>query len=126
MDKFWEKVESNWEVLVRLVQDWHPYSVDRVKKHSMPITAPGAQASCDLAIQSLKKTGDPVSKMTSYRNDVNAIGIIMLLQETWLGLPESTSVRSLPGFFALCDICEFDFDFDDEEGNSVYEDHEID
>jgi len=73
------------------------------------ITAPTAEEACEVVRQKILSTKphNPVLIFDTASNDPIDTGqLIYLLNETWFGLPESSSVRNLPGFYALCDLCE--------------------
>ena len=73
------------------------------------ITAPTAEEACEIVRQKILSTRphNPVLAFDTAANDpIDTNQLIYLLNETWFGLPESASVRNLPGFYALCDLCE--------------------
>jgi hypothetical protein len=73
------------------------------------ITAASAEEACEVVRQKILSTKphNPVLIFDTAANDpIDTALLIRLLNETWFGLPESASVRKLPGFYALCDLCE--------------------
>lgn len=73
------------------------------------ITAPTAEEACEVVRQKILNTKphNPVLTFDDAANDpIDTNQLIDLLNDTWFGLPESASVRNLPGFYALCDLCE--------------------
>lgn len=83
---------------------------DRVTNFNdpMPITAPMAEKACELVRQEIaaKHPGNPALMFDVATEKQDASALVRLLNDAWFGLPESASVRGLPGFFALCDLCE--------------------
>jgi hypothetical protein len=106
MDKetFWQTVKQNQDDLIYLVKKYHPAYKHR---HDIPITAQRAEYACEHIRKEIidKYNGDPATQFNNYI-DQQSDKILNLLNDVWFGMPESESVRSEPGFFTLCDLCE--------------------
>lgn len=107
--------------LRNLVVKFHPSSKSQVLvadssvevpstlETAFTITALTAEEACEIVRQKILSTRphNPVLIFDAAANDpIDTDQLIYLLNETWFGLPESASVRNLPGFYALCDLCE--------------------
>ena len=103
-EEYWELVDNNWEDLSSIISVYHPsYN----KKHKMPITAAFAEnfreqveeeiKSQDVNLSALERA--ELAKKDRHEN------IVAILNETWWGIPESTSCWSIKGFGLLCDLC---------------------
>ena len=86
-----------------------------------PITAPAAEQACETIRKGIGKNWrrNPVDVFDEYVKTRNP-EIVSLFNETWFGMPESSEVRSVPGFGLLCDLCsECDVLYEGEE-NAVH------
>lgn len=123
-----EIFNKNKENLRKLVQTFHPSAEKVVEvageevvvdpkppEGSFPITAHSAELACAGIRQEIaaNKSGDPVARFDAAAKDMATDVLVGILNETWFGMPESTSVRALLGFHALCDLCE---GIDEDEG----------
>jgi hypothetical protein len=104
-EEFWQTVEQNRDDLIYLVKKYHPIYKN---KHAIPITAQRAEHACEQIRKEIVNEygGDPPTTMFDYYLEQQSDKIIDLLNGVWFGMPESESVRSEPGFFTLCDLCE--------------------
>jgi hypothetical protein len=111
-EQYWQVAEKNKDALRKLVADWHPQSRGAGQKRTdgeFAITAPTTEDICDKIRDDIRKesgVGDPVAAFDKALADKDGVEFAGLLQATWFGLPESQGVRSLPGFFVLCNLCE--------------------
>lgn len=75
-----------------------------------PITAPTAEEACEVVRKQIQRTKpqNPLTIFDTLAEDpaLHNKELASLLNDAWFGMPESRSVRSLPGFFELCDLCE--------------------
>lgn len=106
-DEWWALLEANWDDLFRLIHDYHPAEPRALVKHE--ISAPRAEEARLRLLElmpGLRRQKDPcgVASVAKQRKDRPAM--LMLLHDTWIGLPESSSVRALPGFHVLCRLLE--------------------
>jgi hypothetical protein len=101
--EWWDQVELYREQLLNLVEEFHPYYRN---SHNFTITAPAAEQVCEQARKDIcqEQKENPSALFEQYRIGKNPL-MISLLNQTWFGLPESSSVRCLPGFGVLCDLC---------------------
>lgn len=109
---WWKVVEDNKDSLIRLIEEFHPASrlksVNDNKSPNFIITAKRAEQACEAVRGEIyQRWGKelPVNIFLSAFTRRDGRKIYNILQETWYGLPESSQVRSLPGFYPLCDLC---------------------
>lgn len=111
-----------------LVERFHPAATTKVEvageqvelpasvlAGNFPITASGAEAACESVRREIraKYAGSPLDRFDAAVEKMDTRELSSLLNDAWFGMPESASVREVPGFHALCDLCE---GVDDEEG----------
>jgi hypothetical protein len=89
------------ERLKLLLHDYHPVNLTR--RPQLPvgrITAPGAEAACEVVRDEVQHNfeGDPEAEfdLALAAGDVNRL--IVLLNQAWFGVPESTACWRIPGF----------------------------
>jgi hypothetical protein len=97
---WWQKLEDNAGSLRNLVKDYYP----RGQKHAAQIAAPAAEAIAEV-VRPTYEDIDGLFLFDAARTLRDTPAMHSVLSGTWWGLPESESVRSLPGFGALCDLC---------------------
>lgn len=103
--EWWDLLEANKSDLVDLVANYHPGGFVRGRGHKSVITAPLAEAACDVLREMISNTThtDPVVDFEVAVKARDLGTILMLFNSTWLGVPES---RDWPkGFGVLCDLC---------------------
>lgn len=105
------KVEENRKVLTRLIRTYHPRCKKITTKPSSPeITAPNAQSACNTVIDHIKRRSEgmptPLELFDIARKNGDHAYIYKLLDETWFGVPESTSCWNIPGFSLSVDLIE--------------------
>lgn len=94
-------VVENGHTLLSLVASFHPASGRQ--PYGLPITAPNAEKACEPMRKQIEKNLDyalesPHRKFLEAVKYREAGAIYTILQETWLGVPESTDCWSLTGF----------------------------
>ena len=101
-----QKVIDNSETLRQLIRDYHPSMRRQSSWQPMPITAPAAEAACDIVRAKIAKeqTSDPLSRWDKAVADGDVGEIMSLLNGAWFGVPESTSCWSIPGFSIAVDL----------------------
>jgi hypothetical protein len=127
-------VDKNIGVLREFVAQWHPSTTQHKVEHEhvevlgeqveidkiYPITAPGAEHARRTVEGHIRKEKiNPIEafeKAYAARN-VSAIGII--LNDTWFGVPESTSCWSIKGFAEAVELLEQPPD-DEEEPEVIH------
>ena len=109
--------------LRELVEQFHPSSKAKVMVGDTtvevpaevtllpcPITAPTAEEACKVVREQIRQIEpqNPLTIFDTLAEDpaLHNKELTSLLSGAWFGMPESRSVRSLPGFFELCDLCE--------------------
>lgn len=103
-----DKVKAHQVVLAALIADYHPAARARVRDRQManrvvddmPITAPMAERACSRVRESIAaeyKT-DPVVDFDNAIKSEDTGKIIVILNQAWFGVPESTSCWKIPGF----------------------------
>lgn len=103
--EWWALFVNNRDHLRQLAARFYP--VGAKSSPDVPITAPGAERECETARADIAATGMPLLPALALIADAQApsVELVEVLSAVWVGLPESESVRALPGFFALCDLC---------------------
>ena len=94
-------VIRNQDKLIRLIHNYHP--VYRSKSQSdFKITAPAPEAACEVVRGIIKKDYkdrlDPAKTFALAIEKQDDRMITDILNETWFGVPESTSCWSIDGF----------------------------
>lgn len=105
-EEWWQLVESNYNDLFYLIGKFHP---ENYRIHRYNITADKAEKVCENVRNEIRSRNafndvhplDRFKKLYDTRNS----DLASLLSETWFGMPESSDIRSEPGFFVLCDLC---------------------
>ena len=99
--------------LRELVEQFHPSvkaCTSALTKKTYKVTASSAEEACKVVRKLIRKreTQNPLTIFDTLAEDpaLHNKELTSLLSGAWFGLPESRSVRSLPGFFELCDLCE--------------------
>lgn len=96
----WQSVNNNWPQLIRLIEKFHPNG----KGHDIKPTPIAAEAVCEMFRNS--DILEPVNTANDARNRQDDTLMYQILNETWIGMPESPQVRHEPGFHTLCDLLE--------------------
>lgn len=97
------KILSNKMLLREYIDRWHPNGTQRAHQAPMPVTA----ATPELVRQRLLddiKTKDPAARFDEACERHDFMTIHKLLDETWFGVPESTSCWKIPGFSLSVDL----------------------
>ncbi len=103
--EWWELFDANHERLRSLVSAYHPGMRGRPGRR-VPITAPAAERACErIRVDIAKDDGDPLVRFDAAAAARDGGTIVVLLNQTWFGVPESTDCWQIPGFGALCDLC---------------------
>ena len=96
-----------------LVEQFHPSvkaCTSALTKKTYKVTASSTEEACKVVRKLIRKreTQNPLTIFDTLAEDpaLHNKELTSLLSGAWFGLPESRSVRSLPGFFELCDLCE--------------------
>lgn len=115
-EEWWEQVGHYREELLDLVLNFHPYYR---KHHDFVITAPTAEIACQMVREDIcdETKIDPAWLFEQYCIEKNP-KLSKLLDEAWFGMPESITVRSLPGFGVLCDLCSEAYLLHEEENDT--------
>ena len=110
--EWWKLLEDNHDKLLNLVRDYHPGSPHAGSSKRMPITAGGAEAQrrvfrtqIEMAELREAQASAPAARFQVAVSSKDAGTVVLLLNETWFGIPESRDAHGLPGFGALCDLC---------------------
>lgn len=103
-EEYWFLAEKYKEVLLRLIEKYHPYYL---RKHAVKITVPLAESIRERAAREIAETEriEPPAETFKRCLREKSADIVDVLQDTWFGMPESTSVREEEGFGLLCDFC---------------------
>lgn len=103
--KEWQKLfDDNYIQLKTLVEKFHPnreLNSQNYSEDKYPITAPAAEEMCEIWRKYVK-----TQNFMELLKNGTAEQRLTVLNEAWLGMPESMVIRSEPGFFELCELCE--------------------
>ena len=126
-----EKVQKNAPVLVDLVVRYHPGSNRASVLDNDPdvsITAPVAEIMCNNLRQEIRKNTftSPVQDFMNAITLEDSEKIYSIFSKTWLGVPESTSCWSIPGFSLMVDLMDdHPEDWNSQEENDPQEEASI-
>lgn len=103
-EQYLEMAKENEDLMVRAIQEFHPYYAKADFIHEFPITAKAAEVACEAIRGEIKQATlvDPVVRYKEY--DANAIQ--MIANDVWFGMPESSSSRSHPAFYMICELAQ--------------------
>jgi hypothetical protein len=112
---FWEIFDANQADVRRLVAKYHPTAATSGRQRGTVITARAAESACEEIRKDIREASVQmgITRFDTAAKERDAVALIRILNEAWFGMPESTSVRNEPGFFALCDLCEGLDDYDE-------------
>jgi len=102
-EEYFQLVDKHWDQLESLIEQFHPGSNNR-DVHDYRITAPGAEVACELVRQQNTEFS-PLENARKFKEERDGGKLCSLFNTVWFGMPESSDVRSIPGFFVLCDLC---------------------
>jgi hypothetical protein len=111
LPEWWAFLEENKEDLCDLILGYHPGSVAQRADYYAPITAPRAEAACEVVREAIKQEASPDPLLQfkyalDFKRDEDIDTVLRILNQTWFGIPESRElVYRLVGFNALCDAC---------------------
>lgn len=93
------KAREDTENLISLVGSYHP-SAGRRGRHEMEITAPMAEAACDIVREKIsqEESGDPIQRLKVALQIGDIAEINSVLNGAWFGVPESTDCWRITGF----------------------------
>lgn len=110
-------IESEWLAtaktyrirLASVIRLYHPAYRDPVIAPEMPpfpITAANTEAACQGLRADIRatNTGDPVTRFNGALDADEWQPVSQLLEETWIGVPETDSCWLIPGFRELVDL----------------------
>lgn len=112
-EDWWSKVGLSWDKLEKIILRYYPNQSD-FPEEGWPLPYPkleNPQRACNVVIKKLREEKPIWSEKGSFKNYVNKlkenrdVKLAEILNDTWFGLPETPSIRNLPGFFVFCDLC---------------------
>ena len=105
-EEYWEAAEENCDKIRSIVRAYHPQSSG---KNRLPVnnTVPAVEKVLERVRKRIINANwiDPVEVFSKSLANRDALSFARVMSETWVGIPESESVRSIPGFFVLCNLC---------------------
>lgn len=110
-NRFWTLLDDNWDDIFALIVKFHPVLSKDLS--DFKITAGRAEEVCRDLRQSISDeyfkgfSGD-FANLVSNAKENREYNILRILNETWIGMPESADVRKLRGFSILCTLCEYE------------------
>ena len=113
-EEWWGNVEKHWEDLKYIVLSYYPNQKNFPKK-GWPLRGDGLlaspQSACNAVIKELRAK-DPIwldegcfEDYLKQLKETKDVELDKIFQSSWFGMPESPSVREVPGFFVFCDLC---------------------
>lgn len=118
--------EENKEKLAWLIKDYHPVNRQPGTRRASVlhrgdyITAPNAEAACVQVRNKIRQNfeGNPVQQFEEALRQKDVSKINKLLNDTWFGVPESTSCWNILGFKEAVELME-DIPDDDNDGEAA-------
>lgn len=100
------KARTNADKIRQIVSQYHPCALS--PGMPLPITAPAAERACKHFRGQImaESKGDPVQRFDKSIADGDVPTLLGLLDETWLGVPESTDCWRITGFAEIVDLME--------------------
>jgi len=109
--------KSDWIAAVRgeagtlrgFVSGYHPAAaLFASPQNRLPITAPDAEAACAEVRRDIRReaNGNPVERFDEAVAAGDADAVYGFLNQTWFGVPESTSCWQIPGFASAVSLLE--------------------
>lgn len=120
-EEWWQFVDDNWDNLKYIVLAYYPNQQDFPEKGWPVNNTP--QAVCNQIIQELRdknpiwKNKDFFKAYIDHLRETRDTKLNEIFQASWFGMPESSRVREIPGFFTFCDLCS--------ENHVLYEEGEL-
>lgn len=101
----WDVIDEGWSNLLELCRKYHP---NYTKPYKVPSTVILAEKACESIRNQIREENhpSPLKSMEQAKQDRNFSKLRSICSAIWFGMPESPKVRSEPGFFLLCDICD--------------------
>ena len=107
--RFFEIIKVNKVNLRKLIKDYHPVNLPShadTDSMSPDITAPQAERACEQMRQQIKVTSfdypEVLFDIAITKQDTESIYV--LLEQTWIGVPESHFCWQIPGFNTMVDL----------------------
>lgn len=103
----WDKIEQGWPALLNLCVKFHP---TYTAPYKVPQEMILAEKACENVRQQIRDSNirpEPIKTMELARQNKDSNTLRSICNEIWFGMPESVSSRKQPGFWLLCDICEY-------------------
>lgn len=97
---WWRLANDHRQELSELLRRFHPFYG---RREPLPITAPRVEQLAETYRKELRSV-DPRPHFEGCFVNQNPF-LADLLNEGWIGIPESLAAHSLPGFGVLCDLC---------------------
>jgi len=125
-DEWWQFVNVYWKQLESLVMEYYP-NQSNFPKDGWPLPYPKLehpQRACNIIIKKLREEKSIWQNKVSFSKYINNLKenkntkLAEIFENTWFGLPETPSIRSLPGFFVFCDLCSEAYLLEEENKNN--------
>ncbi len=108
---------ENRDALHSLIRSYHP-QLRRVNNPDMEITAPNAEAACQVARRQIQQTTNgmlwPTVRFDAALERGDHGEAYSILSETWFGVPESEACWSIQGFSQCVDLLDDPAETDEE------------
>lgn len=101
-----KEARDNREKLVSLIKSYHPVNRQPGRRSQDHITAPNAEMACTVVRKQIRENfeGDPVKEFNEALDTGDIPKIYRLLDQTWFGVPETTSCWRIDGFREAVDL----------------------
>lgn len=108
--RWWANVDAHWANLRALIERWHPSSSQAPEAFPpLEVTAARVEPLRQLFAGNIAKESaalPPVAdRAEAARAGRDHETFAAILNEAWMGVPESTSCWEIPGFGVLCELC---------------------
>lgn len=107
-NKWIEKARANAAALRNLIASYHPAATPIVRSTKLPITAPNAEMACDRVRKQIQATApsNPIHRFDVAMDAGDIPSLLLLLDEAWFGVPESTACWGITGFREAVELME--------------------
>lgn len=112
-DEWWQFVDTYWKQLISIVMKYYPNQSD-FPKNGWPLPYPkleNTQRACNAVIKQLRKEKPIWQDKGDFSEYINNLKenkdtkLAQIFDSTWFGMPETSSIREVSGFFIFCDLC---------------------
>lgn len=108
LKEWWANVDEYWPQLSVLIERFHPaHPMSLEEEMNYPISATLAEKIRVQIVEEIrsKERTSPLAQALIFKEQRQSGPLYDILSETYWGMPESMSSRTVAGFHVLCDLC---------------------